>query len=193
MLKHEPNKTAHHRTSSAECAVLCGLILSKKISLLFTRHGLSARAVAKALQLSNSTVTGWTKTARPQPAQAKQLAEFFGVDVEDLLDDARELPAHDVKEEPARYLAEAPIRNAGHLAQERPANQRQQAFEEYLEFLQQVRATAEAFAPNDPAKAAKYFDKALATWLAAKDTLGRLRGEAATIMHPSGAGKARTG
>lgn len=56
------------------------------------RRGLSARTLAKALDISNSTVSEWTKKSRPQPAQEKQLADHFGVSVEDLMDDSKPCP-----------------------------------------------------------------------------------------------------
>ena len=88
------NRTKQHTTARQVLSVLfCAvLIFTEKIRILLRRHGLSARALAHGLELSNSTVAGWLKTARPQPAQAKRLSEFFGVPLRDLLDDSCELP-----------------------------------------------------------------------------------------------------
>ncbi len=56
------------------------------------RKGLSGRALATALGVSNATVSGWQKHSRPHASQAQAIAEFFGVQVEDLIDDSRYLP-----------------------------------------------------------------------------------------------------
>jgi transcriptional regulator with XRE-family HTH domain len=64
----------------------------EKLQTLLRRRGLSARALAHELGVSNSTVAGWLKSSRPQAAQAKQLADFFEVSVDELVDDAKPLP-----------------------------------------------------------------------------------------------------
>lgn len=63
-----------------------------KVSALLSVRGLSQRALAAELGVSNGTVAGWVRGARPHPGAARQLADHFGVTVDDLLDDGRELP-----------------------------------------------------------------------------------------------------
>jgi transcriptional regulator with XRE-family HTH domain len=73
---------------------------STKLTILMGRSGLSQRALAERLQVSNATVAGWCKGARPRPAVAKQIADELGIPVRDLLDDTRELPGSDYAERP---------------------------------------------------------------------------------------------
>jgi hypothetical protein len=128
-------------------------------------HGDTTRSLGKAVDATSGAVTGWTKGAMPRPEAARRIAHHYGLSVEVLTDDSLDLP-----QAPKDYLNEAPIRTAVQLAEAMPGEQsnRQKAFEEYLSFLQSVRAAAEAFAPNDPAEARRRFDAALATWLAAQ-------------------------
>lgn len=66
-----------------------------KITALMRARGLSGRALGSALQLSNSTVSGWIRESspsKPHASQIAQLADFFGVDVETLLDDTLDIP-----------------------------------------------------------------------------------------------------
>lgn len=50
------------------------------------------RALATELGVGVGTVGGWLTEYRPRPEVARRLADYFGVSVEDLLDDQRELP-----------------------------------------------------------------------------------------------------
>lgn len=81
---------------------------SKKISLLMRQNGLTTRSLGAAVGVSNGTVAGWMRTATPRPEAAVALAQYFGVDVETLLDDARDLPgARPVlraEETPAKFV-----------------------------------------------------------------------------------------
>lgn len=80
---------------------------SQKISLLMRQNGLSTRSLGSAVGVSNGTVAGWMRTATPRPEAAVTLANYFGVSVDDLLDDTRELPSGKhglrVEEPPAPY------------------------------------------------------------------------------------------
>lgn len=79
---------------------------SQKISLLMRQNGLTTRSLGSAVGVSNGTVAGWMRTATPRPEAAVTLANYFGVDVDTLLDDTRELPG--VK--PVLRAEEAPAR-----------------------------------------------------------------------------------
>lgn len=64
-----------------------------KFTLLTQRKGLSPRAVALHVGFDPSAIAQWKKRgSRPNPATAAQLAAFFEVGVEDLMEDGRELP-----------------------------------------------------------------------------------------------------
>lgn len=58
-----------------------------------TDRGLSNRGLASALGYSHVAVADWRSGKRkPHPSTARQLADHFGVTVDDLLDDDRDLP-----------------------------------------------------------------------------------------------------
>jgi transcriptional regulator with XRE-family HTH domain len=80
---------------------------SKKISYLMRQNGLTTRSLGLAVGVSNGTVAGWMRTATPRPEAAVALAQYFGIDVDTLLDDTRELPSGKhglrVEEPPASY------------------------------------------------------------------------------------------
>lgn len=66
-----------------------------------TRRGLANRRLADLVGVSAPPVGEWLKgTNRPRPETALKLAELFGVQVSDLLDDTRDLPpsAYPVRE-----------------------------------------------------------------------------------------------
>ena len=57
------------------------------------RHrGLSNLALAKDLGIAHTTVGDWREDARPRAAMIRKLADYFGIPVELLLDDSKELP-----------------------------------------------------------------------------------------------------
>jgi transcriptional regulator with XRE-family HTH domain len=103
------NRTKQHTTERQARSVLfrAVVVFAQKTLALMRRRGLSARALAKDLALSNSTVAGWLKASRPQPAQAKQIADYFEVPADVLLDDSKDLPP-DPKREMHQVLEEAP-------------------------------------------------------------------------------------
>jgi transcriptional regulator with XRE-family HTH domain len=47
--------------------------------------GISMSKLAVDLKISTTTVTGWKRGSRPQPAQVKKIAEYFGVSTDDLV------------------------------------------------------------------------------------------------------------
>lgn len=67
-----------------------------KLSLLMRAHGISNRGLAERLGISHPPIGEWVKgNSLPRPAVAKQLADYFHVTVEDLLDDRRPLPSEE--------------------------------------------------------------------------------------------------
>jgi transcriptional regulator with XRE-family HTH domain len=65
-----------------------------KVEALRRRRGLSQRALAHALKVDPSAISRWKERgSNPHEATVAQLAELFGVTVEVLTDDDRELPA----------------------------------------------------------------------------------------------------
>lgn len=64
----------------------------QKIVILMRKNGLTTRSLGAAVGVNNGTVAGWTKGAQPRPEAATKLAEHFGLPVEVLLDDTKELP-----------------------------------------------------------------------------------------------------
>ncbi len=83
------------------------MLFLEKLRLLMKQNGQTTRSLGDRVGVSSAAVTGWVNGARPRPAVAAQLAEFFGIDVDDLLDDTRELPSGKhglrVEEPPAPY------------------------------------------------------------------------------------------
>lgn len=63
-----------------------------KLAQLRRQRGLTIRDIAAALAVGVGTVGGWLKDYRPRPEVAKRLADYLGVTVDILLDDAKELP-----------------------------------------------------------------------------------------------------
>ena len=57
------------------------------------RRGLSGRALAAAIGVSNATVSAWLKGSKPHPSQASRLAEYFGITVAELLGGMAEAPS----------------------------------------------------------------------------------------------------
>jgi transcriptional regulator with XRE-family HTH domain len=78
-----------------------------KIKILRTRRGLSQRALARALkkqgiEISQRAISAWEDGANPRPEMAAESARFFGVPVDDLVDDTKPCP----KDGLASYLEE---------------------------------------------------------------------------------------
>ena len=65
---------------------------SDKFAQLRRLKGATIRDVASALNVGVGTVGGWSHGATPRPKVAKQLADYFKLPVEVLLDDEQELP-----------------------------------------------------------------------------------------------------
>jgi transcriptional regulator with XRE-family HTH domain len=85
---------------------------SEKITYLLQKRGLSHRALAEHLGLSNASVSAWAKGSRPRAGVAVQLAAYFEVSVEDLRDDSRELPGIGP---PKPQLTERPLRDVDRI------------------------------------------------------------------------------
>lgn len=141
------------------------------------RHGLSTRSLGARVGVSNGTVAGWTRGAAPRADAAKRLADCFGIPVDVLLDDARDLPAEyserQVAESPGEHLVAAPLRAAAQMADRTPgtAAERQRSFETYVKLVRDLRAEAEAIAGGNQALAVTLLDKWLAAWMAGEHSL----------------------
>ena len=60
----------------------------EKINNLLLEHGLSGADLSREINVSNSVYSQWnTKTTKPSKKSLKKIADFFGVNVSDLLDD----------------------------------------------------------------------------------------------------------
>lgn len=70
---------------------------SAKLQSLMRQSGLTTREMGAALGLDHSAVARWLKGTRPYPSSAAKVAEFFGVRIDLLLDDTRELPEHPLR------------------------------------------------------------------------------------------------
>ncbi len=108
--------------------------------MLMRRRGLTTRDVGNAIDLDHSAVARWLKGTRPYAASVAKLAEYFGVVVDDLLDESRELPPDPTEE---RFSA------AKAAAAKMPVDQPlagQAVFEKTLErslYIAQIRRVAE--------------------------------------------------
>jgi len=139
-------------------------------------HGETTRSLGAAIGVTSGAVTGWTNGSVPRPEATRRLADYFGVSVEDLVDDARELatPPTLLLEEsaPEARLAAAPAKTAAALARrelgDAPAGQAR--FEQHLANLRALREESERLHPRDPATALTHFDTLLAAYIAAWDT-----------------------
>lgn len=138
-------------------------------------RGETTRSLGNAVGATSGAVTGWRNGASPRPDMAKRIAEHFGLSVETLLDDSRELPeeyASPLVEDPAEQLVAAPLAVAARQADKLPgtAKERQAAFEIYLRQLRDLRAEAEKIAAGNTPVAVALFEKMLATWLSLDPT-----------------------
>ena len=83
------------------------MTLAEKLKNLMRQDGITTRSLGARVGVTSAAVTGWCNGASPRPAVTAKLAEFFGVSVDDLLDDTRELPSGKhglrVEEPPAPY------------------------------------------------------------------------------------------
>lgn len=121
------------------------------------------RALAAELGVGVGTVGGWLSEYHPRPQAARRLADYFGVSVEDLLDDKRELPvSNSATNTPVPQAADAA---AQYGAEAMPTGQA--AFEAYLGQIRAMRTEAERLAGGDRVRATDLFDHMLATWRAA--------------------------
>jgi transcriptional regulator with XRE-family HTH domain len=59
-----------------------------KLKKLCLGQGISVSKLAVDLKISTTTVTGWKRGAKPQPAQVKKIAEYFKVFPDELTRDA---------------------------------------------------------------------------------------------------------
>lgn len=72
----------------------------KKLVTLCTRRGVSPRAVALAIGFDPSAIAQWKRRGGlPRPAISAQIADYFGITIEDLLDDTRELSTPAIRKE----------------------------------------------------------------------------------------------
>jgi transcriptional regulator with XRE-family HTH domain len=61
----------------------------EKLKNLCFEQGISVSKMAVDLKISTTTVTGWKRGARPQPAQVRKIAEYFKFSTDELM---RETP-----------------------------------------------------------------------------------------------------
>lgn len=74
-------------------ATYVGMEFSAKLKLLMARHRYSQTRVAEAINVSQSLVSLWTKgKGVPDLHEAAKLAEFFGVELNYLANDAQDDP-----------------------------------------------------------------------------------------------------
>ena len=57
----------------------------EKLKKLCFEHGISVSKLAVDLNMSTTTVTGWKRGAKPQPAQVKKIAEYFEIHTDELM------------------------------------------------------------------------------------------------------------
>ena len=59
-----------------------------KINLLLIKNGMTGADLSRALKFSNSVYSQWnTKSTKPSKKNLKKIADYFGIDVTELLDD----------------------------------------------------------------------------------------------------------
>jgi len=151
-------------------------------------HGETTRSLGTAVGATSGAVTGWTSGAKPRPDKAKLIAGYFGVPVDVLLDDAKDLPPAEgsqVEESPSEFLAATPLRTAAKLALrehgQTPAGQT--AFERHAAELHAMRAKAEREAGGDLREAMRRFVDMSAAYLAALERSDLDRSNAAAREH----------
>jgi transcriptional regulator with XRE-family HTH domain len=57
----------------------------ERLKKLCFERGISVSKMAVDLKISTTTVTGWKRGARPQPAQVKKIVEYFKISTDELL------------------------------------------------------------------------------------------------------------
>jgi len=57
----------------------------EKLKKLCFERGISVSKMAVDLKISTTTVTGWKRGAKPQPAQVKKIVEYFDISTDELL------------------------------------------------------------------------------------------------------------
>jgi transcriptional regulator with XRE-family HTH domain len=60
----------------------------EKLKKLCFERGISVSKMAVDLKISTTTVTGWKRGSKPQPAQVKKIVEYFNISTEELLYEA---------------------------------------------------------------------------------------------------------
>lgn len=63
-----------------------------KLRLLLKRNGLTVLAFAKTQNISHTAVSKWLKGNNPSPDKIPEIASFFGIDVNVLINDDLDLP-----------------------------------------------------------------------------------------------------
>lgn len=62
-----------------------------KINVLLQKHGMTGADLSRAISVSNSVYSQWnTRATKPSNKNLKKIADYFGVSVEELLDDPDE-------------------------------------------------------------------------------------------------------
>ena len=57
----------------------------EKLKKLCFERGISVSKMAVDLKISTTTVTGWKRGAKPQPAQVKKIVQYFEISTDELL------------------------------------------------------------------------------------------------------------
>jgi transcriptional regulator with XRE-family HTH domain len=171
----------HGRTTNAQTHIVKGVCaftvrFSDKIQSLMRKRRLTQLELGKDLGISHTSVGRWLSGSVPHKRTVAQLATYFGVSMDDLLDDARDLPlaipeTSLLSEESPEYLIMAsPLKTAAALAQrergESPAAG-QAAFEKHLANLRSMRTEAERLHPGNPTAAFRHMDTLLASYITA--------------------------
>ena len=84
------------------------MTFSSKLLRMMARRGLTQESLGHEMGVSHVAVGNWLRGARPRASTAARLADYFGVLVEDLMDDSRELPGV-VSPEVREVAAEEPL------------------------------------------------------------------------------------
>lgn len=141
------------------------------------KRRLTQLELGNALGISHTSVGRWLSGSVPHKRTVAQVATYFGVRVEDLLDDSREIADSTettlLAESQAEYrVATTPTKTAAALARrehgDTPAGQ--SAFAMHLTNLRSMRDEAERQNPHDVRAIERQFDTLLASYIAALDT-----------------------
>lgn len=95
------------------------------------------RDIASTLGVGVGTVGGWLKGHQPRPSVAAQLADYFGVTVEDILDDSRDLPG----QKPVVPVVASPVVAAQGASQAGLAQQLREQAAQLLAMAEQLERT----------------------------------------------------